>query len=80
VRAASAAEGNPVLQSRAGGDRSVQAEKLRIAFASPLKDLPAELLDRPEARKNFKWLTQKGDGKLGLSGLILVSLHALSVR
>ncbi|MBR1152956.1 hypothetical protein [Bradyrhizobium sp. JYMT SZCCT0428] len=34
-------------------DRYKRTQKLRIAFASPLKDLPAELLDRPEARKNF---------------------------
>ena len=37
-------------RTRAATDQYKRAQKLRIAFASLMKDLPAELLDRPEVK------------------------------
>ena len=39
-------------RARAATDRYKRTQKFRIAFASPLKDLPAELLDRPEVAED----------------------------
>ena len=47
-------------RTRAATDQYKRAQKLRIAFASLLKDLPAELLDRPEV----KMLAAEADEKV----------------
>ena len=48
-------------RTRAATDQYERAQKLRIAFASLLKDLPSELLDRPEV----KMLAAEADEKVG---------------
>ena len=47
-------------RTRAATDQYKRAQKLRIAFASLLKDLPTELLDRPEV----KMLAAEADEKV----------------
>jgi len=47
-------------RTRSATDQYKRAQKLRIAFASLLKDLPAELLDRPEV----KMLAAEADEKV----------------
>ncbi|MBR1326874.1 patatin-like phospholipase family protein [Bradyrhizobium ottawaense] len=47
-------------RTRAATDQYKRAQRLRIAFASLMKDLPAELLDRPEV----KMLADEADEKV----------------